>query len=258
VRTVRAARYVTPLREGGSVPAIVEGDDEGLYVTKFRGAAQGIGALLAELLGGALAQALGFNVPERVLMDFDGALARNEADPELRELLKASAGLNMALDYLPGSVTFDPLAGSPPSAELASDLVLFDAFITNVDRTVRNPNLLTWHRALWLIDHGSAFYFHHDWENFLEKSQSRFPQVRDHVLLPFAGTLERSAAKLQRALTEEVIQAAVSVLPEGWLGNRPFQDPEEHRQAYARYLVDRRGAFPMILEEAQRAHARYV
>src|SRR4051812_48080505 len=153
LRTVYATRYVTPLREGGSLPAIVEGDDLGLYVMKFRGAGQGIRALLAELIAGRLAKVLGLKVPEVVLLTLDAAIARNEPHDEIRDLLKASIGLNMGLDYLPASVTFDPLAGPPPDAQVASDIVWFDAFITNVDRTAKNPNLLRWHQALYVIDH---------------------------------------------------------------------------------------------------------
>ena len=258
MRTVKATRYVTALREGGSVPAIVEAEDQGLYVTKFRGAAQGIGALMAELLGGTLARGLGFHVPELVWVSFDLALARNEPDAEIRDLLKASAGLNVGLDYLPGSVTFDPLAGPVPSAELASDLVLFDAFITNVDRTPKNPNLLSWHRALWLIDHGSAFYFHHDWQDFRRKSQTRFPQVRDHVLLPYATDLEAAASKLRAGLTAPLLSQAVESIPEPWLGTEPFASAVEHRAAYREYLDQRLLALPLFLEEALHAHARFV
>lgn len=258
MRRVQATRYVTALREGGSVPAILEADDQGLYVTKFRGAAQGVGALIAEALGGALAQAAGLRVPERVLVEFDLALARNEPDPEIRDLLKGSGGLNVGLDYLPGSVTFDPLAKPAPEPGVASDVVLFDALIANVDRTAKNPNLLVWHKALWLIDHGSAFYFHHDWEHALEKSRAGFPMIGQHVLLPYASELGRAGERLERALDERVLDEAVAVLPDAWLGSDPFASPAAHRDAYRQLLKARFGVLPAIVEEALRAHAQLV
>src|SRR3954465_2946380 len=162
IRSIRVTRYVTPLREGGSLPAIVEADDEGLYVLKFRGAGQGPKALIAELVCGELARLSGLLVPEIVLVELEAELARTEPDPEIQDLIRASAGLNLALDYLPGSVTFDPLVDRP-TADIASAIVWHDAFVTNVDRTPRNSNLLMWHRRLWLIDHGAALYFHHSW-----------------------------------------------------------------------------------------------
>src|SRR5919202_3392890 len=177
-RTVKATRYVTPLREGGSLPAIVEADDDGLYVLKFRGAGQGPKALIAELLAGELARALALTVPEIVFVEVAAELARTEPDPEIQDLIRASEGLNLALDYLPGSVAFDPVAEAV-EPELASAVVWFDAYVTNVDRTARNTNMLIWHRRLWLIDHGAAFYFHHNWENYLERSRGAFKQVRD-------------------------------------------------------------------------------
>src|ERR1700748_3754334 len=187
LRTINATRYVTPLREGGSLPAIVEADDAGMYVLKFRGAGQGPRALIAELVGGEMARALGLPVPEIVLIDLDGDLARTEPDPEIQDLIKKSAGLNVALDYLPGSVMFDPVV-EKPAADLASDIVWFDAYVTNVDRTARNANMLMWHRQLTLIDHGAALYFHHSWDDYLERSTDSFHRVKDHILLHFAGT----------------------------------------------------------------------
>src|SRR5580700_10739201 len=164
LRTVQATRYVLPLREGGSLPAIVEADDLGLYVVKFRGAGQGILALIAELIAGEIGRALGLRVPELVFAQIDPALGRNEPDAEIRHLLKSSAGLNLALDYLPGSTMFDGAAGDVASAEIASMAVWLDAFVQNVDRTARNPNLLMWHRQIYFIDHGAALFFHHNWE----------------------------------------------------------------------------------------------
>src|SRR5215210_8973203 len=185
LRTVKATRYVTPLREGGSLPAIVEADDDGLYVLKFRGAGQGPKALIAELLAGELARALDLPVPEIVYVEVAAELARTEPDPEIQDLIRASAGLNLALDYLPGSIAFDP-AAEKVEATLASAVVWFDAFTTNVDRTARNTNMLMWHRKLYLIDHGAALYFHHNWENHLARSRSPFKQIKEHVLLPYA------------------------------------------------------------------------
>src|SRR5882762_4896202 len=210
MRTVTATRYVTPLREGGSLPALVEADDDGLYVIKFRGAGQGPKALIAELLAGELARAVGLPVPEIVFMELDPDLARTEPDPEIQDLIKASAGLNIALDYLPGAVMFDPLAERPDSP-LASAIVWFDAFVTNVDRTARNTNMLMWHRGLHLIDDGAALYFHHSWDNYLERSLDAFHRVKDHVLLPFANSLRESDAKFAARLTPELITAIVAM-----------------------------------------------
>src|SRR3954468_5904158 len=173
MRTLAATRYVAPLHEGGSLPAIVEANDEGLYVLKFRGAGQGPKALIAELVAGEIARVAGLPVPEIVFIELDADLARTEPDPEIQELIRASAGLNLALDYLPGSITFDPLFLAPDEL-LASRIVWFDAFVTNVDRTPRNSNLLVWHKKLWLIDHGASIYFHHDWTGYCERSTSRF------------------------------------------------------------------------------------
>lgn len=190
LRTINVTRYVTPLREGGSLPAIVEADDDGMYVLKFRGAGQGPKALIAELVSGELARAAGLRVPEIVFANLDAVLARSEPDPEIQELLAASAGLNLALDYLPGSITFDPVVDSVDEA-LASRIVWFDSFVTNVDRTPRNSNMLIWHKELWLIDHGASLYFQHAWQNWDEAARRPFAQVRDHILLPFADDLGR-------------------------------------------------------------------
>src|ERR1700744_3079913 len=188
-RTVAATRYVTPLREGGSLPAIVEADDCGLYVLKFRGAGQGPLALVAELVAGEIGRALGLMVPEIVLMEVDPVLGRNEPDQEIRELILASAGLNLALDYLPGSVMFDPAARPVVDPTIASRAVWFDAFVTNVDRTARNPNLLWWHKTLYFIDHGASLYFHHDWHDLERKALTPFAPIRSHVLLPKAARI---------------------------------------------------------------------
>jgi hypothetical protein len=258
LRTVYATRYVTPLHEGGSLPAIIEADDEGMYVLKFRGAGQGARALIAELVAGELARALGLPVPEIVFVELDADLARTEPDPEIQELIKKSAGLNLALDYLPGSVMFDPVA-EKPAAGLASDIVWFDAYVTNVDRTARNANMLMWHRRLTLIDHGAALYFHHSWNNYLERSVDAFHQVKDHILLPFAASLSESDANLGPRLTPALITEIVAKIPDPWLqGDSPFRSREEWRSAYVQYLVRRLSEPHLFLEEALRARSLLV
>ena len=258
MRAVAATRYVTPLHEGGSLPAIVEADDDGMYVLKFRGAGQGPRALIAELLGGEMARALGLPVPEIVLMELDADLARTEPDPEIQDLIQKSAGLNLALDYLPGAVMFDPVAAKP-AAELASDIVWFDAYVTNVDRTARNTNMLMWHRQLTLIDHGAALYFHHSWDNYLERSLDAFHRVKDHVLLPFAEFLRESDSKLGARLSADLITDIVAMIPDAWLsGASPFQSREAWRTAYVRYLVRRLSEPHLFLEEAIRARSLLV
>jgi hypothetical protein len=253
LRTVTATRYVTPLREGGSLPAIVEADDQGLYVLKFRGAGQGPRALIAELVAGEIARALGLAVPEIVFVDLDGDLARTEPDPEIQHLIRASAGLNLALDYLPGSVTFDPLV-EKPDADLASRIVWFDAYVSNVDRTARNTNMLIWHRRLHLIDHGAALYFHHAWDGYLQRSREPFGRIKDHVLLPFAAKLAEVDAILAERLTPQILTDIVGTVPDGWLdANAPFSDASAQRAAYLDYLTRRLQAPRAFVEEAVRA-----
>jgi hypothetical protein len=257
LRTVCATRYVTPLREGGSLPAIVEADDLGMYVLKFRGAGQGPLALVAELLAGEIGRALGLKVPELVLMEVDAALGRNEEDPEIRELLRASVGINLALDYLPGSATFDT-AADRVEADLASETVWFDAFVTNVDRTPRNPNLLWWHKTLYLIDHGAALYFHHSWPSLETMAVSRFAAIRDHVLLPWASRLEEADRRLRPRLDEALFASIVEQIPEDWLVPPGSLDsPADRRAGYLTFLT-RRLAAPEFLEEAVNARAKLV
>jgi hypothetical protein len=261
LRKVNAIRYVVPLREGGSLPAIVEADDDGLYVVKFRGAGQGAKALVAELVSGEIARAAGLRVPEIVIVDVDRELAGVEPDPEICELLEASVGLNLGLDYLPGSITFDPVAGPLPDAVTASRIVLFDAFVTNVDRTPKNPNLLVWHRDLWLIDHGASLYFHHGWgpADRLDGSRDPFSLIRQHVLLPWASELYAAAEHLREALTPEVVSRIVSAIPPGWLaadGDPAGED--DLRAAYGAWLRARSEALPIFCEEAERARAQLV
>jgi len=259
VRTVNATRYVTPLREGGSLPAIVEADDDGLYVLKFRGAGQGQRALIAELLAGELGRALGLPVPELVFVELDPVLGRSEPDPEIKALIDASPGLNLALDYLPGSLDYNPLLAPPPDPTLAARIVWFDAYTTNVDRTVRNTNMLLWHKRLYLIDHGAALYFHHSWDDYLARSRAPFPQVKDHVLLPIAGDIAEADRALAPLLTPEVIRDTVALIPDAWLRDEQlFTGPAAHRDAYRAYLESRLASPRPFGEEASRARARLV
>jgi hypothetical protein len=258
LRTVSAVRYVTPLREGGSLPAVVEGDDDGLYVMKFRGAGQGPKALVAELVAGELARALGLLLPEIVFMELDEDLARTEADPEIQDLIRASTGLNLALDFLPSALTYDPLV-SRPDAALASRIVWFDAFVMNVDRTARNTNMLLWHRRLWLIDHGAALYFQHQWDGYMARSISPFPPVRDHVLLPFADALEEADTECRARLSDATIAGVVDLIPDDWLRDTDaFADAPAQREAYRRFLGARLEASRTFVEEAIRARSLRV
>jgi hypothetical protein len=258
LRTVRAVRYVTPLREGGSLPAIIEADDLGLYVLKFRGAGQGPLALVAELVAGEIGRALGLRVPDLVFVEVDVALGRNEPDEEIRDLLKASVGLNLALDYLPGSAMFDPAAGDAAAAQLASQAVWFDAFVTNVDRTARNPNLLKWHRELYFIDHGAALYFHHNWQDVEEMSASPFAAIRGHVLLPWASSIEEADAAAHTRLSDGIFKTILDAVPDVWLPADSTRTPEAARAAYVDYFVRRLNASSKFVEEAIRARAELV
>jgi hypothetical protein len=254
VRTIHVTRYVTPLREGGSLPAIVEADDDGLYVVKFRGAGQGLKALVAEVIVGELARALDLAVPEIVLVDVDPLLAAAEPDPEIQELVQASGGANAALDFLPGSLPFSPAAPVGVTPELAADVVWLDALTANVDRTPRNPNMLIWHGRLWLIDHGAALYQHHGarWPD--GAAAAGFPLIADHVLLPFAGSILEADARLAPKLDPETVAAIVAAVPDDWLGD----DPPGARAAYVAYLDERLTApraFAAEAEEARRGHA---
>ena len=255
MRTVTATRYVTPLREGGSMPAIVEADDDGMYVLKFRGAGQGPRALVAELVSGAIARALDLPVPEIVFIELDAELARTEGDPEIQALIQASAGLNIALDYLPGAVNFDPVA-EQPSAGLASAIVWFDAFTSNVDRSARNPNLLVWHGQLTLIDHGASLYFHHGWDGDTSGAGKPFPLIRDHVLLPWASELGAADERLTALLPPERLAQIVAMVPDDWLlGGDAFGSPQHQRDAYTSYLQQRLALPHAFVQEAIRARA---
>ena len=258
MRTVKATRYVTPLREGGSLPAIIEADDDGMYVLKFRGAGQGVKALVAELVAGEIARACELLLPEIVFVELDPELARTEPDPEIQDLIRASVGVNLGLDYLPGSVTFDPVA-EQPSADLASAIVWFDAYVTNVDRTARNTNMLMWHRRLHLIDHGSSLYFHHAWNDYLANSRNAFPLIRDHVLIRFAESLEEVDSKMTARLNPQLIEDIVRLIPDAWLvKDSPFADSEQHREAYLKYFLSRLERPHLFVEEAIRARSILV
>lgn len=261
IRTITATHYVMPLREGGSLPAIVEGSDDGTWVLKFRGAGQGPRALVAELVAGELARLLELPVPEIVFVELDPRMARTEPDPEIQDLLRRSEGLNLALDYLPGSITFDPLVDRAIAgkARLASAIVWFDALVTNVDRTPRNTNLLVWHRELYLIDHGASLYFHHNWEGYRERSRTPFAQIHEHVLLPWASELREVDAELQPLITAETLAPILAMIPDAWLEEDDhFGTAAEYRAAYAEYLLQRLEGPREWVEEGIRARALLV
>jgi HipA-like kinase len=244
VRTVAATRYVTPFREGGSLPALVEADDDGLYVLKFRGAGQGRKALVAEVVAGELARALGLPVPELVLAELDPAIGRAEPDPEIQDLLLASAGTNLGVDFPPGALPFSPAAGPDPDPDFAADVVWLDALVTNVDRTPQNPNLLWWHRRLWLIDHGAALYWHHAPSHPLDHERGRFEPIRDHVLLPYASSIAAADERLAARVTPALIDEVVAAVPAEWLDG-------EDAGMYARYLTRRLEPPRAFVEEAE-------
>ncbi len=236
LRTVHVTRYVTPLREGGSLPAIAEADDDFLYVLKFRGSGQGVKTLIAELLGGEIARAAGLKVPELVFAELDEAFGRTEPDEEIQDLLKASRGLNLGLHYLSGAITYDPAVIAPDS-ELASKIVWLDNLLVNVDRTARNTNMLMWHEELWLIDHGAALYHHHSGLPTEEQARKPFLPLKDHVLLPKATRLAEADSELRANLTPEVIARIAALLPHDWLAEAfPDTEPEITRAAYTGFL----------------------
>ena len=251
MRTVHATRYLTPLREGGSVPAIVEADDDGTYVAKFRGAAQGTKALVAEIVAGELGRLLELPVPRIVLLELDLLLSKSEPDPELQDLLRKSAGINVALDYLPGALNWEPPLAPPPDRALAAQIVWFDAFITNVDRTVRNPNMLIWHRRLHIIDHGASLYFHHAWHDHLARARSAFPAIRQHALLPLASSLHDADAQLAPRITEEALRTILAAVPDEWLTEET--SAELTRAGYVEHLWARLQERQAFVEEAERA-----
>lgn len=253
IRTVDVVQYVSPLREGGSLPAIVKADDGFMYVLKFRGAGQGKKALIAEFIGGELARAIGLKVPEMVFMNLDDSFSKTEPDEEIQDLLKFSVGLNLGLHFLSGAITFDPLVNQVDGL-LASKLVLLDSIISNIDRTAKNPNLLVWNKELWVIDNGASFYFHHNWptwENHLTRS---FPLIKDHVLLAQATQLPAAAKSIELSLPPSKIVDIIASIPEDWLINEGDTiSPDEMRAAYILYLTTKLSMIDVLAKEAQDA-----
>lgn len=258
IRTVNVTRYITPLKEGGSLPAIADADDGFTYVLKFRGAGQGIKVLVAELLGGEIARALGFKVPELVFANLDAAFGRTEPDEEIQDLLKASIGQNIALHYLSGSITFDP-AVTKVDSSLASRIVWLDALLMNMDRTGRNANMLTWRNELWLIDHGAALYFHHNWSNWQVSMKSAFPLIKDHILLSHASELQQADTSSKSLLTEEKLHEIVNLIPDEWLrGYDPDLTPQQVREIYFEFIWHRLNQSSIFLNEAMNARAALI
>lgn len=258
LRTVNVTRYISPLREGGSLPALAEADDDFKYVLKFRGAGHGVKALIAELIGGEIARVLKLKMPELVFANLDEAFGRSEGDEEIQDLLQGSQGLNLALHFLSGAITFDPVVTKLP-ADLASQIVWLDAFITNVDRTFRNTNMLIWHKELWLIDHGASLYFHHSWNSWETHAKSPFALIKDHVLLPQATELAATDLAFKKLLTKEVLQDIVDYIPEDWLHwEDSEQTPDEIRDVYFQFLWTRLNHSEIFINEAQNAREKLI
>lgn len=259
IRTVNVTRYVTPLREGGSLPAIAEAGDEFLYVLKFRGAGQGLKALIAELIGAEIARVLGLKVPELVFAQLDPAFGRTEPDEEIQDLLKASTGLNLALHYLSGAITYDTAAAKNIDPRLASEIVWLDALLTNVDRTARNTNMLLWHNQLWLIDHGAALYFHHSMDNWQQQAVRPFEKIKDHALLPQASELEAVNETFTGILRPELVRQVVALIPEDWLADgADGMTSLQRREVYAEFLITRIAHSGIFVKEAQHARAGLI
>ena len=253
LRTVNVTRYISPLREGGSLPALAEADDDFKYVLKFKGAGHGVKALIAELIGGAIANTLKLQIPELVFANLDEAFGRTEADEEIQDLLQGSQGLNLALHFLSGAITFDPVV-TEVAPKLASQIVWLDAFITNVDRTFRNTNMLIWHKELWLIDHGACLYFHHSWNNWEQHAKSPFALIKDHVLLPQATLLKEVDSEYKAILTTELLQEIVALIPDEWLNWEDTDEtPEGLRNVYLQFLQTRLNHSEIFVKEAENA-----
>jgi len=253
IRTVNVVQYVLPLREGGSLPAIVKADDDFLYVLKFRGAGQGKKALIAEFIGGELARAIGLKVPELVFMHLDDSFSKTEPDEEIQDLLKFSVGLNLGLHFLSEAITYDPLV-STVDGLTASKVVLLDSIISNIDRTAKNTNLLQWHKELWVIDNGASFYFHHDWTNWRNHLSRTFPFVKDHVLLEKATQLTEASTAIQQVLNQDTIDEIIANIPEDWLESE--SDPlttDEMRAAYLEFITTRIAKMDELVKEAEDA-----
>lgn len=250
IRIVDVIQYLQPLREGGSLPAIVKADDGFLYVLKFRGAGQGKMALVAEFIGGELARAMGLKVPELVFMNLDESFSKTEPDEEIQDLLKFSVGLNLGLHFLSGAITFDPLA-TPVDSLTASKVVMLDSLISNIDRTDKNTNLLHWNNEVWVIDNGASFYFHHSWGNWENHLTRTFPLIKDHVLLKKAEKLTEAAAEMKELLTEDKINDIVSAIPEDWLtSDSESLSPDEMRAAYIQFITTKLAKIDLLVKEA--------
>ncbi|WP_299106501.1 HipA family kinase [uncultured Winogradskyella sp.] len=253
IRTVDVVKYITPLREGGSLPAIVEADDGFLYVLKFRGAGQGKKALIAEYIGGELARAIGLKVPEIVFMNLDDSFSKTEPDEEIQDLLKFSVGLNLGLHYLSSSITFDPIV-SVADAMTSSKIVLLDSIISNIDRTAKNTNLLNWNKELWVIDNGASFYFHHNWATWKNHLTRTFPLIKDHVLLERATLLKDASTEILSLLDKNIVKDIIHKIPEDWLINKSDTlTPDEMRTAYIDYLNSRLSQIDSLVKEAEDA-----
>ena len=258
LRTVNVTRYITPLREGGSLPALAEADDDFKYVLKFKGAGHGVKALIAELLGGEIARVLKLAIPELVFANLDEAFGRTEADEEIQDLLQGSQGLNLALHFLSGAINFDPVV-TVVDTKMASQIVWLDAYITNVDRTFRNTNMLLWHKELWLIDHGASFYFHHSWTNWEQHAKSPFKLIKDHVLLPQASLIQEADALFKTILTPETIKNIVQLIPLDWLEWQDTDEsPEAIREVYYQFLLTRLNHSEIFINEAQNAREALI
>ncbi|SHI53792.1 hypothetical protein SAMN04488096_102279 [Mesonia phycicola] len=258
LRSVNVTRYITPLREGGSLPAIADADDGFKYVVKFKGAGHGTKALIAELIGGAIAKLLGLKIPELVFTNLDEAFGRTEADEEIQDLLKSSKGLNLGLHFLSGAINFDP-AVTTVAPQLASEIVWLDAFLTNIDRTFRNTNMLIWNREVWLIDHGASLYFHHSWDNWEKTAKTNFPFIKDHVLLPQAGLLEETNLKFQKILNPDVLKTVVDLIPEEWITWEGSNlSPEEIKLVYFNFLTIRLAHSEIFVKHAQDARKTLI
>ncbi len=258
LRTVNVTRYITPLREGGSLPALAEADDDFKYVLKFKGSGHGPKALIAELVGGEIARSIGLKIPELVFANLDEAFGQTEPDEEIQDLLQGSKGLNLALHFLSGAITFDPVVTTVDAA-LASKIVWLDAFITNVDRTFKNTNMLMWHRELWLIDHGACLYFHHSWPDWATYAKSPFALIKDHVLLPKAALLAETNSELKVLLTQEKIREIVALIPDEWLyWDGTDEPPATLREVYCQFLITRLTYADIFTKEAQNGREALV
>jgi hypothetical protein len=253
IRTVNVVQYIQPLREGGSLPAIVKADDGFLYVLKFRGAGQGKKALIAEFIGGELARAMHLKVPELVFMNLDASFSKTEPDEEIQDLLKFSVGLNLGLHFLSSAITYDPLVSSV-DAGTASKVVLLDSLISNIDRTAKNTNLLNWNKELWIIDNGASLYFHHNWPTWEQHLTRTFPLIKDHVLLPKAASLSKASEEIKQVINIDVITEIVSNIPEDWLlSDGDVFRPEEIRAAYISFLTTKLSMLDVLVKEAEDA-----